>query len=194
LCGWRGFLDNFISIDDELESHSSDSSSEDIGFDYSSINQRKDDVDTTPNPLKKMTETEEENSLNSVNVTKYQTAADIANKALQYVLEQIKPGAKIGDICTAGDAFINDAVKTVYGKGEIKKGIAFPTTISNGSVICHLSPLVSDPEYSWEIKDGESVRVELGVHVDGYAAQVATTMWVGVTKVFLIFSCRRKIH
>jgi methionine aminopeptidase len=132
----------------------------------------------------------EDNALNPVNVTKYQTAADIANRALIHVLGMIKAGEKIGQLCTAGDAFITDAVKTVYGKGDVKKGIAFPTSVSIQGAICHLSPLVSDPEYSWEIQDGEAVRVELGVHIDGYIAQVATTTWVGASKVFF----RKKLN
>lgn len=136
----------------------------------------------------------QDNQLNPVNVTKYQTAADIANRALQHVLQMVKVGVKIGDLCTAGDAFINDAVQSVYAKGDVKKGIAFPTSVSIQAAICHLSPLVSDPEYSWEVQDGEAVRVELGVHVDGFIAQVATTTWVGVTKVLIFSNLYRKIH
>ena len=129
----------------------------------------------------------EDNSLSSIIVTKYQTAADIANKAMHHVVQLIKAGAKVGELCAAGDAFIIDAVKGIYAKGDVKKGIAFPTCISCKSAICHLAPLVSDPESLWEIEDGEAVRVELGVHVDGYISQVATTVWVGVSEVSKTF-------
>jgi methionine aminopeptidase len=44
--------------------------------------------------------------------------------------------------------------------------------------------LVSDPEAEWVLQDEDVVRIELGVHIDGYIAQVAHTVFLGATKVF----------
>ncbi|KAI8999948.1 peptidase M24, structural domain-containing protein [Gaertneriomyces semiglobifer] len=124
----------------------------------------------------------DENELTSVVVTKYQTAADIANKALKKVLDAIADGAKVTDLCSLGDKTIEDLAKGVYNKGNILKGIAFPTCVSPNATICHLSPLSSDPEGATVLAKGDVVRIELGAHIDGYIAQVAHTVVVGMSK------------
>ena len=53
-------------------------------------------------------------------------------------------------------------------------GIAFPTCISPNHCVGHYSPLVS--EDTVEIKEGDIVKIDLGVHVDGYIAVVAHTL------------------
>jgi methionine aminopeptidase len=55
------------------------------------------------------------------------------------------------------------------------KGLAFPTTLSVNEVCGFNSPL---PEDSTNIKEGDLVKIELGVHVDGFAAFVAHTIVV----------------
>ncbi|TPX31249.1 hypothetical protein SmJEL517_g05382 [Synchytrium microbalum] len=119
-------------------------------------------------------------------VTKYQTSARVANETLKKIVEAAVEGAKILDLCTLGDKLIEDGVKTVYNKGKIPKGIGFPTSVSKNQQICHFSPLPSDPEASLALVNGEMVRIELGVHVDGFLAQVATTLVVGASKDKLI--------
>ena len=49
-------------------------------------------------------------------------------------------------------------------------------------IICHFSPLPSDPEGSDVLKNGEVVKIQLGAQVDGFAAIVATTIVVGASK------------
>ncbi|XP_061112593.1 proliferation-associated protein 2G4-like isoform X2 [Conger conger] len=63
---------------------------------------------------------------------------------------------------------------------EMKKGIAFPTSVSVNNCVCHFSPLKSDPDYT--LKEGDLVKVDLGVHVDGFIANVAHSFVVGATK------------
>lgn len=53
--------------------------------------------------------------------------------------------------------------------------MAFPTTISVNEVCGHNSPL---PEDSTSIKEGDLVKVELGVHIDGFPAFVGHTLVV----------------
>jgi len=53
--------------------------------------------------------------------------------------------------------------------------LAFPTTISVNEVCAHNSPL---PEDSTSIKEGDLVKIELGVHIDGFPAFVGHTLVV----------------
>ncbi|KAI9103014.1 peptidase M24, structural domain-containing protein [Phlyctochytrium arcticum] len=127
-------------------------------------------------------QSEDENDLTSNVVTKYQTAADIANRAIRKVIDAIVDGAKVLDLCALGDKTIEEFAEKVYNKGKIPKGVAFPTCVSPNSVICHMSPLSSDPEGAVVLKTGDVVRVELGAHIDGYIAQVAHSVVIGATK------------
>ncbi|TPX44324.1 hypothetical protein SeMB42_g03988 [Synchytrium endobioticum] len=135
------------------------------------------EMDSTPEQPK-----EDDTLGNCEVVTKYQAAAKIANDALKKVVDASIEGSKIIDLCMLGDKYIEDAVKTVYNKGKIPKGIGFPTSVSKNHYICHYSPLPSDPDAYSTLTKGEMVRIELGVHVDGFLAQVATTLVVGADK------------
>jgi len=62
----------------------------------------------------------------------------------------------------------------------MEKGIAFPTSISINEICAHYSPLVSDANEKEKevatIKEGDVVKVDLGVHIDGYIALVGHTV------------------
>ncbi|KAJ7536134.1 hypothetical protein O6H91_12G057500 [Diphasiastrum complanatum] len=107
-------------------------------------------------------------------VTKYKLAAEIANKALQLVISECKPGAKVVDLCEKGDAFIRAQTANVYknAKKKIEKGVAFPTCVSPNNTVCHFSPLASDETV---LGDNDIVKIDLGCHIDGFVAVVAHT-------------------
>ena len=111
-------------------------------------------------------------------VTKYRTSGDIANKALAVVAAACVPGAKCVDVCALGDKTLDDAVAKIYnGKKEgkkIDKGSAFPTCISVNNCVGHYSPLVSEDKVV--LAEGDLIKIDLGVHVDGYVAVVAHTL------------------
>ncbi|XP_068170992.1 proliferation-associated protein 2G4a [Antennarius striatus] len=114
-------------------------------------------------------------------VTKYKMGGDIANQAVRLVLEAAKPGVSVLSLCEKGDAYIMSETGKVFKKEkEIKKGIAFPTSVSVNNTVCHFSPLKSDPDYI--LKDGDLVKIDLGVHVDGFIANVAHSFVVGASK------------
>lgn len=119
--------------------------------------------------------------------TKYQTAAVIANKALQTVLDACKDGADIFELCKLGDDTIIEETGKVYNKRvkkddkdkegkKVEKGIGFPTCVSVGEVAGHFSPLKGESQV---MKAGEVVKVDLGVQIDGFIAQAAHTIVVG---------------
>ena len=53
----------------------------------------------------------------------------------------------------------------------ISSGVAFPTCISVNNVICHYTPLLSEPDTC--LQDGDLVKMDLGAHIDGFIAVVA---------------------
>ncbi|GAB2272970.1 ERBB-3 BINDING PROTEIN 1 [Dionaea muscipula] len=107
-------------------------------------------------------------------VTKYKSAADIVNRALQLVISECKPKARIFDICEKGDAFIREQAGNMYKnvKKKIERGIAFPTCVSVNNTVCHFSPLGSDETL---LEDGDLVKIDMGCHIDGFIAVVAHT-------------------
>jgi len=109
---------------------------------------------------------------------KYQSAAEIANNVLEQLMEYIKPGLDVVGICSYGDSLIEDLVSKKYPKlKKPNKGIAFPTCISVNNCACHFSPLPGDPSYV--IKARDVVKIDVGVHFDGYISQCAHTIIVG---------------
>ncbi|KAL5720978.1 ERBB-3 BINDING PROTEIN 1 [Ranunculus cassubicifolius] len=107
-------------------------------------------------------------------VTKYKTAAEIINKALQLVISQCKPKAKIVDLCEKGDSFIREQTGNVYKnvKRKIERGVAFPTCISVNNTVSHFSPLASDESV---MEAGDMLKIDMGCHIDGFIAVVAHT-------------------
>ncbi|CAH1773839.1 unnamed protein product [Owenia fusiformis] len=114
-------------------------------------------------------------------VTKYKMAAKLVNEILEQVSAKCVEGAKVLELCEFGDKLLTDGTANVFKKEkEMKKGIAFPTCISVNNLICHFSPLRSEPDVV--LKNGDVVKIDLGAHIDGFAAVVAHTLAVGSSK------------
>ena len=111
----------------------------------------------------------------STTANKYQIAGEIASKALDQVIESIGPGVSVKTLCELGDLFIINEVRKVYLKQkDMKKGIAFPTSIGINNMAGYYSP----EDKSFNISEGDIVNIELGVHIDGFPAIVAYTVVV----------------
>lgn len=70
---------------------------------------------------------------------------------------------------------INEELVKVYNKKPVFKGIALPTCISTNEICAYNAPLLED---SATIKEGDLVKIQLGVHIDGFASFVAHTIVV----------------
>jgi len=107
-------------------------------------------------------------------VTKYKSAAEIVNKALQLVISECKPKAKIVDICEKSDSYLREQTGNMYKnvKKKIERGVAFPTCISVNNTMCHFSPLARDESV---MEEGDILKIDLGCHIDGFIAVVAHT-------------------
>jgi curved DNA binding protein len=116
-------------------------------------------------------------------LTKYKLAGDMASRVIKAVRAECVAGKKTIDICNLGDELILKEVAAVYNKKKdaVKKGIAMPTCLSVNNCICHNRPIASDKEIV--LADGDVVKIDLAVHLDGYIAPVATTLVVGADEV-----------
>ncbi len=70
----------------------------------------------------------------------------------------------------------HELLKKVYHKQKsIEKGLAFPVCVSVNEICGHYSPFQED---SYKLKDGDVVKVDLGIHIDGFIAMGAHTIVV----------------
>lgn len=114
-------------------------------------------------------------------VTKYKMASDMANSILKKIIAECKNGASARSICELGDKLVLEETGKVYKKEkELKKGIGFPTCISINNIVCHFSPLHSEADNI--LQDGDLVKIDMGVHIDGFIGAVAHTVVVGASK------------
>lgn len=96
-----------------------------------------------------------------------------------HVISLCVPGAVIYDICTKGDAFIRSELGKVYTKKKYIKSVAFPTSISVNEVCGHFAATSDESGDSHEYKvlsEGDVVKIDLGVQVNGFSAVVAHTI------------------
>jgi len=76
-----------------------------------------------------------------------------------------------------GDQLIEEEAKQVLkSRKGLEKGVAFPTCISRNNVVGHFSAEAEDKDV---LEEGDLVKIDLGVHVDGFIATAAHTHIVG---------------
>ncbi|MCK4590032.1 MAG: type II methionyl aminopeptidase [Nanoarchaeota archaeon] len=93
---------------------------------------------------------------------KYIKAGKIAAQVREFGKSLIKPGAKVVDVLDQ----IENKIKELGGE------IAFPAQISLNETAAHFCPLLNDQT---EFKD-QICKLDVGVHIDGYIADTATTV------------------
>ncbi|KAI9849728.1 MAG: Curved DNA-binding protein (42 kDa protein) [Thelocarpon superellum] len=110
-------------------------------------------------------------------LTKYKTAAQIAQRVLETVTGWCTEGEKILTICERGDKLLEEETAKVYKGKKISKGIAHPTTVSPSSFVTPYTPLSSDvEEAAVTLKAGEAIKIQLGAQIDGFGAIVCDTL------------------
>ena len=93
----------------------------------------------------------------------YLKAGLIASRVREEVRSRVKVGARILDICE----FVERRIRELGGEP------AFPCNVGVNHVAAHYTSPPGDPK---TIPDGSLVKVDLGVHVDGYIADTAFTV------------------
>jgi methionyl aminopeptidase len=93
---------------------------------------------------------------------KYKKAGEISAKIKNEVLKKIKPGMNILELAE----FIEKRIFELGGKP------AFPVNIGINDVTAHYTPKFDD---ATSIKEGDVVKIDHGVHIDGWIADIAYT-------------------
>ncbi|MGD0804510.1 MAG: type II methionyl aminopeptidase [Candidatus Bathyarchaeia archaeon] len=93
----------------------------------------------------------------------YIRAGKIAAKVREQIRSEVKPGVKVIDICER----VESLTKQLGG------GIAFPCNVDINQVAAHYVSPVGDQT---TIQQGQMVKVDIGVHIDGYIADTAVTI------------------
>ncbi|KNE67342.1 hypothetical protein AMAG_19618 [Allomyces macrogynus ATCC 38327] len=107
---------------------------------------------------------------------KYRLAADICNAVMRELLELVVPGASTADLCQHGDDLILQKCAAA-GFKSVRKGVALPTSVNVNNTVQHYAPVADDDENhpAYVLQENDLVKVELGVHVDGYACTAGHT-------------------
>lgn len=90
-------------------------------------------------------------------------AGRIASKVRRWISDEVEVGMRLIDICDGVEGRIRDL------GGEP----AFPCNVDIDYVAAHYTSPVDDKSY---VQESSLVKVDIGVHVDGYIADTATTI------------------
>lgn len=93
-------------------------------------------------------------------------AGKLARDVLKDACAKVAEGVKYSDISD----FVDEAI------AKAKAGPAFPVNISVNEVAAHYTPTSGDDSV---FEKGDVVKIDLGVHVDGYPSDTAATVIVG---------------
>ncbi len=96
----------------------------------------------------------------------YRKAGEIAREVLEEGLKKIQPGVKLLEVAE----FVENLILEKGGKP------AFPCNISVNEIAAHYSPTAWDERV---FKNGDLVKLDIGVHVDGYIADTAKSINLG---------------
>jgi len=101
--------------------------------------------------------------LNRDILEKYEEAGRIASRVRREIAGSVREGMPIIDVCEAAEA----AIRRLGGKP------AFPCNISVNEIAAHYT---SPPEDKRRIPSNSVVKIDLGVHIDGYIVDTAVTV------------------
>ena len=93
----------------------------------------------------------------------YVKAGKIASQVREYARTQDHTGRSLSEIC-------NDIEQEIFKKGGEP---AFPVNVSLNDIAAHYTAVPNDPII---VKDTDVVKIDVGVHIDGYIADTAVTV------------------
>ncbi len=118
--------------------------------------------------------------MNEQEYSLYKKAGEIAKTVIQEGLDRIEAGVKLLDVAE----YVERRIAELGGKP------AFPVNISVNNIAAHYSPTAWDEAV---FKSGDIVKLDIGVHVDGYIADVAKSKVVDGEKNSLIEACEKAL-
>jgi len=96
-------------------------------------------------------------------IDKYRRAGWIAKNTIDYAIRVAKPGVKLLDLAV----LIENKIVELGGSP------AFPVNLGVNDVAAHYTPVVNDDK---TIPENSVLKIDIGVHVDGYIADTAVTI------------------
>ena len=93
----------------------------------------------------------------------YVKAGKIASQVREYARSQDHTGRSLSEIC-------NDIEQEIFKKGGEP---AFPVNVSLNDIAAHYTALPNDPII---VKNTDVLKIDVGVHIDGYIADTAVTV------------------
>jgi methionyl aminopeptidase len=102
-------------------------------------------------------------------IESYKKAGNLTARAREYGATLIKPGVKLADVAAQVERFVLD-------NGG---GLAFPCCISLNADAAHFTPGVGDERV---FQEGDVVKLDTGVHFDGWVGDTAITVEVGTER------------
>jgi len=104
--------------------------------------------------------------MNEESIRKQKEAFEKMKVVLEYAKTLVKPNTKILDIAEAIE-------KKIF---EVGAKPAFPVNIGINEVAAHYTPSIDDQTV---LKEGDMIKIDIGLHVDGYISDNAFTVLVG---------------
>jgi len=101
--------------------------------------------------------------MNESEYKNYKKAGDVLRKALKYALDNVEEDSPLIEIASK----IENIIRSYNAMP------AFPVNISQNYVAAHYSPGIKDDSV---IKKKAIVKIDIGVHIDGYIADAAITI------------------
>lgn len=111
---------------------------------------------------------------------KYEKAMEISSKVMEFAKGLVKENVKVLDLAES----IESKIKELGG------GIAFPVNVCINEIAAHYTP---DSKDETVIKEGDLVKVDIGVHIDGYICDRAFTVFIGKEKHPLIKAAEKAL-
>lgn len=108
-------------------------------------------------------------------------AGEIARRVREEAHRVVKPGARLVDVAEYLERMIR----------ELGGFPAFPINIGVNEVAAHYTPVPNDPSV---IPDNSVVKIDIGVHVDGYIADTATTLCFNPAMEGLVEAARKALE
>ncbi|XP_055342415.1 proliferation-associated protein 2G4-like [Paramacrobiotus metropolitanus] len=129
-------------------------------------------------------EPEECSVANVAVLNKYKSAGQIANRIALWIAGKCIPDAAVVVLCELSDRGIVRETAKVFQEEAMRKGVAFPTCISVNNYVAYYSPTAQEASMGEGVllQDGDLVKIDLAVHIDGYIASVGYSCVVGASQ------------
>jgi methionyl aminopeptidase len=114
-------------------------------------------------------------------IRKQKEAFEKMKIVLEYAKDLIKPNVKILEIVEAIEKKIS----------EVGAKPAFPVNIGINEIAAHYTPSIEDQTI---LKEGDMVKVDIGLHIDGYISDNAFTILVGKNSHPMIETARKAVE